>query len=114
VQHLQNRVSSPRTAVAGCGYWGVNLVRNFSGLGALAAVIDPRPGIAAEFSAKYRVAAQDWAQALDNPAIDAVAIAAPAEQHARMVTEALKAGKHVFVEKPLALRYAEGGRQCRG
>jgi UDP-2-acetamido-3-amino-2,3-dideoxy-glucuronate N-acetyltransferase len=109
VQHLpKDGVSSPRIAVAGCGYSGVNLVRNYSGLGALAAVIDPRPGIAAEFSAKYQVVAQDWTQALDNPAIDGVVIAAPAEQHGRMVMEALKAGKHVFVEKPLALRYSEG------
>ena len=111
MQQLQkNAVSSPRIAVAGCGYWGINLVRNFAGLGALAAVIDPRSGVAAEFSAKYQVAARDWSEALADPAIDAVAIAAPAEQHARMVTEALEAGKHVFVEKPLALRHAEGAR----
>lgn len=109
MQHLQkDRVSSPRVAVAGCGYWGVNLVRNFSALGALAAIIDPRAGVAAEFSAEYRVAAQDWVQALHNPAIDGIAIASPAELHARMAMDALKAGKHVFVEKPLALRYAEG------
>jgi predicted dehydrogenase/acetyltransferase-like isoleucine patch superfamily enzyme len=106
----KNAVSSPRIAVAGCGYWGVNLVRNFAGLGALAAVIDARRGVAAEVSAKYQVAARDWSPALADPAIYAVAIATPAEQHARMVTEALEAGKHVFVEKPLALRHAEGAR----
>src|SRR5258705_2411840 len=104
MQQLQkNAGGSPRTAVAGCGYWGINLVRNFAGLGALAAVIDPRRGLAAEFSAKYHVAARDWSQALADPAIDAVAIAAPAEQHARIVTEALQAGKHFFVAKPLSL-----------
>ena len=68
------------------------------------------PGCRGGVFAKYHVAARDWSEALADPAIDAVAIAAPAEQHARMVTEALEAGKHVFVEKPLALRHAEGAR----
>jgi UDP-2-acetamido-3-amino-2,3-dideoxy-glucuronate N-acetyltransferase len=111
VQQLQNNaLSLPRIAVAGCGYWGVNLVRNFAGLGALVAVIDSRLGVAAESSSKYQVAARDWSEALADTAIDAVAIATPAEQHARMVTEALEAGKHVFVEKPLALHHSEGAR----
>src|SRR5215211_4530451 len=109
-QFQKNAGGSPRIAVAGCGYWGINLVRNFAGLGALVAVIDSRPGVAAEVCAKYQVAARDWAQALADTAIDAVAIATPAEQHARMVTEALEAGKHDFVEKPLALRHSEGAR----
>lgn len=97
-----------RVAVAGCGYWGANLVRNFAGLGALAAVVDPRPAVADDCAGKYSVPARAWKDALAEPAIDAVAIAAPAEQHARLVAEALDAGKHVFVEKPLALHHAEG------
>ncbi len=98
----------PRVVVSGCGYWGANLVRNFSALGGLAGVVDPRPDVAASFSAKHSVPALDWTKALADPAVDAVAIAAPAELHARLVREALDAGKHVFVEKPLALRHAEG------
>jgi UDP-2-acetamido-3-amino-2,3-dideoxy-glucuronate N-acetyltransferase len=97
-----------KIVVAGCGYWGANLVRNFAGLGALAAVVDPRPDVASSFAAKHGVPARSWTEVLADPAIDGVAIAAPAEQHASMVREALAAGKHVFVEKPLALRHAEG------
>ncbi|UYN97884.1 MAG: Gfo/Idh/MocA family oxidoreductase [Enhydrobacter sp.] len=102
--------SVPSIVVAGCGYWGVNLVRNFAGLGALAAIVDPRLLVAAEVARKYSVPARSWADVLTDPVIEAVAIAAPAEQHAQMVAEALAAGKHVFVEKPLALCHAEGAK----
>lgn len=98
----------PRVVVAGCGYWGANLVRNFAALGSLAAVVDPRPAVADGFAKKYSVPARSWGEVLADPAVEAVAVAAPAEQHARLVGEALDAGKHVFVEKPLALRHAEG------
>jgi len=97
-----------KIAVAGCGYWGANLVRNFAGLGALSAVVDARPDVAGEFAKRYQVAARTWQEVLADATIDGVAIAAPAEQHAALVTAALAAGKHVFVEKPLALRHAEG------
>jgi predicted dehydrogenase/acetyltransferase-like isoleucine patch superfamily enzyme len=108
---MQKVVAAPvRVAVAGCGYWGANLVRNFAGLGSLAAVVDSQGDVAAGFASRYSVAARTWAAALTDPEIDAVAIASPAEQHARMVEEALAAGKHVFVEKPLALRHADGAR----
>ena len=110
LQDQDNAVNSPRIAVAGCGYWGVNLVRNFAGLRALVAVIDSRRSVAAECAAKYQVAVRDWSEALADTAIDAVAIATPAEQHVRMIFDALEAGKHVFVEKPLALHHAEGAR----
>src|SRR5580692_9654226 len=102
--------AAARVAVAGCGYWGANLVRNFAALGALAAVVDARADVAADFARRHGVAACTWSEALADPEIAAVAIAAPAEQHARMVGEALEAGKHVFVEKPLALRHADGVR----
>ncbi len=102
--------SVPRVAVAGCGYWGANLVRNFAALDALAGVVDERPEVAASFSGKYKVPVLTWEQALASPEIDAVAIATPAESHDRLVKQALDAGKHVFVEKPLALRYAEGAK----
>lgn len=97
-------------AVVGCGYWGANLVRNFAALNALAAVVDQRPSIAADFSRRYGVPAMAWADVLSEPTIDCVSIAAPAEQHARLVDQALEAGKDVFVEKPLALRHEEGTR----
>ena len=101
---------APLVAVAGCGYWGRNLVRNFAELGALAAVVDAQSDRAAEFGTRYGVPGRDWASVLDDPDIDAVALATPAERHAAMALEALAHGKHVFVEKPLALTVADGER----
>lgn len=93
----------PRVAVAGCGYWGKNLVRNFAELGALAAVCDPDAAFAADFTKKFNVPALRFDELCAAGDIDGVVIAAPAELHAGLATQALRAGKHVFVEKPLAL-----------
>ncbi|MBS0526215.1 MAG: Gfo/Idh/MocA family oxidoreductase [Proteobacteria bacterium] len=94
----------PRVVVAGCGYWGANLVRNFASLGALVGIVDENVTLASQTSSKYAVPVLDWQNALADRSIDAVAIATPAESHARLVGQALAAGKHVFVEKPLALQ----------
>jgi UDP-2-acetamido-3-amino-2,3-dideoxy-glucuronate N-acetyltransferase len=99
--------TATRIAVIGVGYWGKNLVRNFADLGALAALTDPDRETAAALGDKYGAAVLDWPAVLCNGGIDGVAIAAPAELHARLAREALEAGKHVFVEKPLALAVAE-------
>jgi UDP-2-acetamido-3-amino-2,3-dideoxy-glucuronate N-acetyltransferase len=98
----------PRVAVAGCGPWGKNHVRNFAELGALAAVCDIDPERAAEFGQRFQVPPLSFAQMLRDPEIQAVVLATPAEQHHAMAREALLAGKDVLVEKPLALRAAEG------
>jgi UDP-2-acetamido-3-amino-2,3-dideoxy-glucuronate N-acetyltransferase len=96
-----------RVAVVGAGYWGKNLVRNFAELGALAAICDPDRGVAAALAERHRVPLVDYAEALRSATLDAVAIAAPAALHAQLARAALEAGKHVFVEKPLALDVAE-------
>jgi UDP-2-acetamido-3-amino-2,3-dideoxy-glucuronate N-acetyltransferase len=100
----------PLVAVTGCGYWGRNLVRNFAQLGALSAVVDAAPALAAELARKHDVPAREWSAVLADPDIDAVVLATPAERHAAMALEALGHGKHVFVEKPLALSVADGER----
>lgn len=107
-----NRNLSPKNAVIGCGYWGKNLVRNFAALGALAAVCDPNPAAAAQFAAEYGVAAMTFEQVLASD-IPAVSIAAPAELHYKLARQALDAGKHVYVEKPLALVAREAEELCR-
>jgi len=104
--------STPRVAVLGCGYWGQNLVRVFDQLGALAAVHDPDPATAAAITEAHTVPSRALEEILADPDIDAVAIAAPAVQHAELAALALAAGKHVFVEKPLALDIADAEGVC--
>ena len=101
---------SKRIAVAGTGYWGKNLVRNFHQLGSLAALCDSSPLAEAAMGEKYpRVPFyRDFEDVIADSSIDAVVLATPAATHFRMAKQAIEAGKDVFVEKPLALCAAEG------
>ncbi|MBT6052788.1 MAG: Gfo/Idh/MocA family oxidoreductase [Candidatus Scalindua sp.] len=92
-------------SVIGTGYWGKNLVRNFNELGILHTICDSNPSTLNAFQKQYpEVEVQcSFENVLQNPAIDAVVIATPAETHFKMAKMALLADKHVFVEKPLAL-----------
>jgi UDP-2-acetamido-3-amino-2,3-dideoxy-glucuronate N-acetyltransferase len=99
----------PRVGVIGAGYWGKNLVRNFHALNALQAVCDADEGTVQRIRQEYSVdATRDLDSVLLDRSVDAVVIAAPAAQHYELAVRALRAGKHVFVEKPLALRVEEG------
>lgn len=95
---------SAGVGVIGCGYWGRNLVRVFYEIGVLAAVCDADPKVADQFARKYSVPAHNLDGILSDNSINAVAIAAPASQHADLTSHALSAGKDVFVEKPIALQ----------
>ncbi|MFZ4540619.1 MAG: Gfo/Idh/MocA family oxidoreductase [Rickettsiales bacterium] len=94
-------------AVIGCGYWGKNLVRSFAKLGVLTGVADAFAANAAAMSAEYKVPVMEVEAILADQAITGVVIASPAVTHVELSTRALKAGKHVFVEKPLALTVKE-------
>ena len=94
-------------AVVGCGHWGKNLVRNFAELGFLAAVCDPDEELATLYAHQYHVANLSFAAVLDSATIDGVVLAVPAPLHAAMAVEAMNAGKHVYVEKPLAMTGVE-------
>ncbi|MBY4839064.1 Gfo/Idh/MocA family oxidoreductase [Pantoea sp. DY-15] len=78
----------------------------------LAAVADPQPGAADALTNKLGVAKaySDLHALLQDPEIEAVAIAAPARTHAEWVIAAAKAGKHVFCEKPMAVTLDEADR----
>ncbi|MCP3390691.1 Gfo/Idh/MocA family oxidoreductase [Bradyrhizobium sp. CCGB12] len=92
--------------VVGYGYWGPNLVRNFSTNPAarVVAVSDLDPGRLGAIKQLYP-AVQTTARyedLLKNPSIEAIAIATPVHTHYELAMAALRAGKHVLVEKPLA------------
>jgi UDP-2-acetamido-3-amino-2,3-dideoxy-glucuronate N-acetyltransferase len=97
-------------AVVGAGYWGKNLVRNFSQLGVLKVVCDADPLTREHIAKDYQDVAvtRDYASVLGDADIRGVAIATPAAQHFQLAKAALLVGKHVFVEKPLSLTYEDG------
>jgi UDP-2-acetamido-3-amino-2,3-dideoxy-glucuronate N-acetyltransferase len=105
---VQQATTLPRVAAVGCGYWGINIARNLARLGALHSICEPNLVRAAKVSAEYNVPARTLDQLLQDTNCDAIALASPAALHSRQVRRALDAGKHVFVEKPLALKLAEG------
>ncbi len=100
-----------RVAVVGYGYWGPNLARNVAVGDAteLAAVCDLTEDARARAERLHpttRVTG-DWQSVLDDPEVEAVVVALPIALHHRFALEALEAGKHVLVEKPLASSVAE-------
>ncbi len=100
----------PAIGLIGYGHWGRNLARNFSALGVLRAVCEPDAARRAAAGELYgNVAFFETLDAmLDAGGLDAVAVAAPAALHSELASAALRAGLHVFVEKPLALRVEDG------
>jgi UDP-2-acetamido-3-amino-2,3-dideoxy-glucuronate N-acetyltransferase len=104
----------PGIGVIGCGYWGRNLVRNFHELGSLRAVCDVDGPRLEQMRQTYSVkATARFEEMLAIPDVQAIAIAAPAAQHADLAKRAILAGKDVFVEKPLALRTDHGEELVR-
>lgn len=105
-----------RIGVVGCGYWGPNLVRNFTELPEfeVAAVCDLQEERLRSIQAKYPYLAVTTQadEVLLDPTIDAVAIATPISTHFALAKQALEAGKHVFVEKPITSRVAEAEILC--
>lgn len=101
-------MASPNIAVVGCGYWGRNIIRSMAELKALAAVCDVSPEAATKLAAEHGVKALRVEEALAAPGVEGIAIATPAETHKELALAAFAAGKHVFVEKPLALSIADG------
>ena len=98
--------SAVRTAVVGLGYWGPNLVRNLHEVpGAEAAwVCDLREDALAAITRRYPAvrSTTSFEEVLADESLDAVIVATPVSRHYPMAAAALRAGKHVFVEKPLA------------
>jgi predicted dehydrogenase len=103
-----------RMGVAGLGYWGPNLARNFAALPGceLAWCCDPSEAARERYarvfpSARFTAELDDL---LGDPELDAVVLATPVPTHAALAERVLLAGKHCFVEKPLAQSVADAER----
>ena len=95
-------------AVIGCGYWGKNHVRVLDELGHLRGICDSKMKVGNSLIKQYchLPPGASWSSLYTNyleaADVDAVVIATPTDTHYRIVMDALKAGKHVLVEKPMA------------
>ncbi|MFQ6618944.1 MAG: Gfo/Idh/MocA family protein, partial [Fidelibacterota bacterium] len=98
-----------KVAVIGAGYWGANLIRNFSSFEALGWICDKDQQKLKSYSHQYPDAEllSDYRILLEKPEVTSVVISTPAETHYLIARHSLEAGKDVFVEKPLALTTAE-------
>lgn len=92
--------------VIGCGYWGPNLIRNFTQLNrsCVSRIADLDTNRLTHMKSLYPSidVTTNYMDIIDDPDIDIVAVATPVNTHHRFAYEALSAGKHVFVEKPIA------------
>ncbi len=108
----QPRTDSVGIAVVGLGYWGPNLLRNAWEIdGARVVYACDRDASALEPVAHRYPSIEltdSFERVLADDAVDAVMIATPVSTHYRLAHQALSAGKHVFVEKPLAEHSDEG------
>ena len=106
------RTDIPRIAVVGLGYWGPNLVRNLHELpeADLACVCDASEKALDAIALRYPAVpgTTDFDDILTDGSIDAVVLATPVSTHYTLGMRALEAGKHLFVEKPLAASSEEG------
>jgi predicted dehydrogenase len=103
-----------RIALVGYGYWGPNVVRNLVELPAaeLVAICDARPEALARAGRRYPGlhTTDSFDELIEDRSVDAVAIATPVSTHFELARRVLEAGKHVFVEKPLAASSEEAIR----
>src|SRR5437762_99303 len=97
---IETNGHAPVVGVIGCGYWGPNLVRNFHQppFSRVKTVSDKRPGRLAFIQERFPDigVTDDLNQILNDPEIDAVAVATPVTTHREIAEAALLAGKHVF------------------
>jgi UDP-2-acetamido-3-amino-2,3-dideoxy-glucuronate N-acetyltransferase len=110
----RNVTPPPRIAVIGCGNWGANHLRVLDELGALATACDSDAARLKDTANTYpHVGTTSLpADVFRDPDVDAVIIATPASTHAALGIDALRAGKDVLVEKPLALSISDAEELC--
>jgi predicted dehydrogenase len=103
-----------RLGVVGMGYWGPNLLRNLHELPIAEAVYacDTRDAVLEKVGLRYPAVRQttDYRDLLNDETLDGIILATPVSTHYELAESALRAGKHVFVEKPLATSVADAKR----
>jgi len=94
-----------KVCVVGAGYWGKNHIRTLHELGALGGIVEANNELLERFSATYTEASiyQNLNDALDNNDFAGFTVATPSETHHEIAKKIILAGKHVLVEKPMAL-----------
>jgi len=99
-------VEPVRIGQAGLGQWGKNIVRNLDDLARLSWICDAAESRRNEFARRFPAArvTDELDELLADPELEAVVIATPVPTHYALAKQALEAGKHVFVEKPPAMR----------
>lgn len=105
---MKNRIS---VGIVGCGYWGPNLVRNFKGLPnchvkAMCDVSEARLKHMRTLHSDVE-GVTDYPHLLNGIGLDAIIVAAPVKHHYPLAKASLLAGKHTFIEKPMASSTAE-------
>ncbi len=105
----------PSIALCGIGRWGKNLAHHFYQLGALSVICDRRPEFlkAASENFKNIKVESSYDNLLKDKSTDAIVIAVPTPEHYFFAKKALLASKHVFVEKPIALKVAHAEELCQ-
>jgi predicted dehydrogenase len=111
---VRTRTDLTRVGVAGLGYWGPNLARNFDDLSELRWLCDVSEATLERLAPRYPSARTtvDFDEMVGDPELEAVVVATPVPTHYDLARRALEAGKHVLVEKPPALRADEAEELC--
>lgn len=110
-------LSSVRLGIVGCGYWGPNLIRNFHEISSaeIVSICDVQEEKLKPFQRKLPLVklTTHYQELLSDPHIDAIVLATPVSTHSELASQALRAGKHVLVEKPLARSTREASALTR-
>jgi predicted dehydrogenase len=108
---MKSAQSTHNVGVVGCGYWGPNLIRNFSALNTcrVKTVCDMSQARLDHMSSLYRstTTTQSFDDMLSDDDIEAIAIATHVNSHYDLAKKSLLAGKHTFIEKPMASSTAQ-------
>ena len=99
-----------KIGLVGCGGWGKNLARNLNEMGVLTHIVDPSPAAKIIAESMNVTVSNSLGEMFGNLDLDGVVISTPAETHFEVAMAAIKAGLHVYVEKPIALTTADAFR----